>query len=229
MAPNIVILGPAGAGKTTQVDQLVTHQKYHSISLGEFLRSEQFLRTPLGRRLTRLLNAGLLIDDFTANTILFFMIQQAPTGQPLVIDGYPRNPQQAKKLKTIIAEKKMSIDIVFELDLSFEQAAERIKSQAYNDKTGKDEQVSNNHSNHSNQLVIEDFTDEAILNRHQSYQHEISFVRSELDGWAQYITIDASKPQEEVTGTLFNQLNKFNDKIGYSKLKGAAIKGTSVS
>jgi adenylate kinase len=222
MAPNIILLGPAGAGKSTQVDQLVTHQNYHPISLGQFLRSEQFLRSPMGVRVTRLLNTGLLIDDFTANTTLFSIIQQSPKDKPFVIEGFPRNAQQAEKLKKFTADNNISIDLILELNVSSELASNRIHDQAAREKSSEDDQFNDQINTQSNKIAIHNDTDEAIHNRLQSYNDEINSVREALNNWATYVVVDANKPREEITASLFDQLQQFNRKAE----KSAADKTT---
>ena len=208
MVPNIILLGPAGAGKSALVEQLVSYKNYHPISLGKILRSENFLRTPLGGRLIRFLNAGMLIDDFTANTILFSLIQQVPTAKPFVIDGYPRNLQQAKRLKAFTVESKISIDLIVELDLPLKRASERIRYQAIEDKSKEVDPVGYHPEIRSDDFVVKDHTYEAIRNRFLSYKAEIKGIRMEFEDWGKFTVIDADKPLEEVTDALFAQVSR---------------------
>ena len=182
---NIILLGPAGAGKSSQVAQIHLSKNCDPITLGSILRAARFLHSPLGKRLKPLLDAGHLIDDETANTIVFAHILEVPVGQGFILDGYPRNATQAKELKKFLHLNKITISAIVELDVSDEIASERIHIHSQLVKKG-----------------ISHFTDEtdvAIDNRIKSYREEIDGVRAELKGLAEYVVIDAGKSINAVT------------------------------
>jgi len=178
---NIILLGPAGAGKSSQVAQIHLSKNCDPITLGSILRAARFLDSPLGKRLKPLLDAGHLIDDETANTIVFAHMLEVPAGQGFILDGYPRNAAQAKELKKFLNLNKITISAIVELDVSDEIASERIHIHSQLVKKG-----------------ISHFTDEtdvAIDNRIKSYRE----VRAELKGLAEYVVIDAGKSINAVT------------------------------
>ena len=182
---NIILLGPAGAGKSSQVAQIHLSKNCDPITLGSILRAARFLDSPLGKRLKPLLDAGHLIDDETANTIVFAHMLEVPAGQGFILDGYPRNAAQAKELKKFLNLNKITISAIVELDVSDEIASERIHIHSQLVKKG-----------------ISHFTDEtdvAIDNRIKSYREEIDGVRAELKGLAEYVVIDAGKSINAVT------------------------------
>jgi len=184
-ASNIILLGPAGAGKSSQVAQIHLSKNCDPITLGSILRAARFLHSPLGRRLKPLLDAGHLIDDETANTIVFAHILEVPAGRGFILDGYPRNATQAKELKKFLHLNKITITAIVELDVSDEIASERIHIHSQLVKKG-----------------ISHFTDEtdiAIDNRIKSYREEIDGVRAELKGLAEYVVIDAGRSINAVT------------------------------
>ena len=182
---NVILLGPAGAGKSSQVAQIHLSKNCDPITLGSILRAARFLHSPLGKRLKPLLDAGHLIDDETANTIVFAHILEVPAGRGFILDGYPRNATQAKELKKFLHLNKITITAIVELDVSDEIASERIHIHSQLVKKG-----------------ISHFTDEtdvAIDNRIKSYREEIDGVRAELKGLAEYVVIDANKSINAVT------------------------------
>jgi adenylate kinase len=182
---NVILLGPAGAGKSSQVAQIHLSKNCDPITLGSILRAARFLHSPLGKRLKPLLDAGHLIDDETANTIVFAHILEVPAGRGFILDGYPRNAAQAKELKKFLHLNTIRISAIIELDVSDEIASERIHIHSQLVKKG-----------------ISHFTDEtdiAIDNRIKSYREEIDGVRAELKGLAEYVVIDAGKSINAVT------------------------------
>ena len=189
---NIILLGPAGAGKSSQVAQIHLSKNCDPITLGSILRAARFLHSPLGKRLKPLLDAGHLIDDETANTIVFAHILEVPAGRGFILDGYPRNATQAKELKKFLHLNKITISAIVELDVSDEIASERIHIHSQLVKKG-----------------ISHFTDEtdvAIDNRIKSYREEIDGVRAELKGLAEYVVIDANKSINAVTLEILGHL-----------------------
>ena len=182
---NIILLGPAGAGKSSQVAQIHLSKNCDPITLGSILRAARFLDSPLGKRLKPLLDAGHLIDDETANTIVFAHILEVPAGQGFILDGYPRNAAQAKELKKFLDLNDIKITAIIELDVSDETASERIHIHSQLVKKGLSH--------------FTDETDVAIDNRIKSYREEIDGVRAELKGLAEYVVIDAGKSINAVT------------------------------
>ena len=106
---NIILLGPAGSGKSSQVAQIHLHKKCDPVALGAIIRAARFLNSPMGKRLKPELDAGKLIDDETANTIVFAHILEMPKERGFILDGYPRNQAQAKALKHFLDLNKISI------------------------------------------------------------------------------------------------------------------------
>ena len=189
---NIILLGPAGAGKSSQVAQIHLHKKCDPISLGGILRAARFLNSPMGKRLKPQLDAGLLIDDETANTIVFAHILEMPKDCGFVLDGYPRNKAQAQELKKFLDLNDIQISAIIELDLPDEIASERIHIHAEMVKKGV--------------AHFTDETDVAIDNRLKSYRDEIDGVRDELRGYAKYPLIDASQSINAVTLKILEQI-----------------------
>ena len=182
---NIILLGPAGAGKSSQVAQIQLSRNCDPITLGSILRAARFLRSPLGKRLKPLLDTGHLIDDETANTIVFSHMLEVPAGRGFILDGYPRNAAQAKELKKFLHLNTITISAIIELDVSDEIALERIHIHSQLLKKG---------TSH-----FTDDTDLAIDNGIKSYREEIASVRAELKGLADYVVIDAGKSINAVT------------------------------
>ena len=182
---NIILLGPAGAGKSSQMAQIHLYTNCECISLGNILRAAGFLKTPLGKRVQRTIEAGQLIDDETANAIVFTHILELPKGRGFVLDGYPRNVDQAKEMIKFLALNKISLHAIIELDLPDEVASERIHVHAQLSQKGALQDV--------------DETDLAIDNRLKTYRDEIDGIRGEIKSLSKYVVIDANQPLNAVT------------------------------
>ena len=189
---NIILLGPAGAGKSSQVAQIHRHMNCDPITLGSLLRAARFLNSPMGKRLKPLLDSGQLIDDETANAIVFSHIVELTEGRGFILDGYPRNVAQAKELKKFLHANNIQISAIIELEVPDEIASERIHVHAQLVKKGI--------------AHFTDETDHAIDNRLKSYRDEIEGVRNELKGVAKYVVIDARQSINSVTLKILEQI-----------------------
>lgn len=94
--PRIVILGPQGAGKGTQAGRLARRFHIPTISAGEELRREMASGTPLGKRITKTMNAGILIDDQETNAVMSHRLHRPDCRRGWIADGYPRRMGQAR-------------------------------------------------------------------------------------------------------------------------------------
>ncbi|MBI3573232.1 MAG: nucleoside monophosphate kinase [Candidatus Kerfeldbacteria bacterium] len=94
--PRIIILGPQGAGKGTQAGRLVHKLHIPHISTGDILRDEMARGTPLGKQITRTMNAGRMIPDYQTNAVMRLRLKQSDCRQGWLVDGYPRSIEQAR-------------------------------------------------------------------------------------------------------------------------------------
>jgi adenylate kinase len=114
----IVLLGPPGAGKGTQAKQLAKRLTLPHISTGDILRQNVAGQTPLGKQAKDYMNKGLLVPDELVTKMLSDRFDQPDVKQGFILDGYPRNFNQAKVLDGILKQKEMKIDLVIDLDCS---------------------------------------------------------------------------------------------------------------
>jgi adenylate kinase len=114
----IVLLGPPGAGKGTQAKQLAKRLALPHISTGDILRQNVAGQTTLGKLAQDYMNKGLLVPDELVTKMLSDRFDQPDVKKGFILDGYPRNLNQAKVLDEILKQKNMKIDLVIDLDCS---------------------------------------------------------------------------------------------------------------
>ena len=73
---NIVIFGPPGAGKGTQSKFIVEKYKLFQLSTGEFLRKEIKNKSPLGLKISSIVNEGSLVSDEIVSKLIESIIEQ---------------------------------------------------------------------------------------------------------------------------------------------------------
>ncbi len=122
----IILLGPPGAGKGTQAKQLAKKLELPHISTGDLLRQNVTGGTALGKEAGDYMKKGLLVPDELVTKMLSARFTQADVKKGFILDGYPRNINQAKVLDGILKEKAMKIDLVFDLDCSEQVLIQRL-------------------------------------------------------------------------------------------------------
>jgi adenylate kinase len=111
----MVLLGPPGAGKGTQASAIAEHFGVPAISTGEMFRVEAGRRTPLGRRVAPLLDAGRLVPDDVAVAVVRERLAAPDAADGFVLDGFPRAVGQAEALDALLAADGYALDTVIEL------------------------------------------------------------------------------------------------------------------
>jgi adenylate kinase len=120
--PNILLLGPPGAGKGTQSSNIVERFGVEHVTTGDALRANKGMDisdldvaydTPGG-----FMNAGELVPDAVVNEIVKTALESA---DGYVLDGYPRNLDQAEYLDSIT-----DLDVVASLEVSREELVDRL-------------------------------------------------------------------------------------------------------
>lgn len=127
---NIILYGAPAAGKGTQCELLVEKYGYQHISTGQLFR-ELDDSTELGREIHEKISKGLLIDDETTSRLLKSKLDEIGN-VPVILDGFPRNLNQANILDTFFDNY-----IVINIDVEEQVALERTLGRLTCSKCGK--------------------------------------------------------------------------------------------
>ncbi len=102
----IIFLGAPGSGKGTVADQMVTKHGYKHISTGDIFRKIISEGTPLGVKVKDLIEGGNLVDDVTTWEVAKVALDELDlNNEKVILDGYPRNINQAELLENYMKEK----------------------------------------------------------------------------------------------------------------------------
>ncbi|ADQ66513.1 adenylate kinase [Halogeometricum borinquense DSM 11551] len=132
MGKHILLLGAPGAGKGTQSKRLASEFDLEHVTTGDALRANKDMDisdmdfeydTP-----REYMESGDLVPDDVVNEIVKTALQEA---DGYVLDGYPRNIEQAEYLTEIT-----DLDAVLYLDVSEEELVERLTGRRVCDDCG---------------------------------------------------------------------------------------------
>ncbi len=120
----LVILGAPGAGKGTQVEGLKDKLGLVHIATGDLLREAVRERTLLGQRAEKFITQGRLVPDDIVLELLEDKIGKEKDG--FILDGFPRNLFQGRKLDEILSRENRKLDLVLNLDVKESVIIERL-------------------------------------------------------------------------------------------------------
>ena len=123
----IVLIAPPASGKGTQAKLLCEKYKLVHISTGDLLREASTKDDELGSFLKSELQTGKLISDEIINKLLCNRLNQEDIKNGFVLDGYPRNINQASSLIDITDKLNISIKNVIYIDVPKEVIIERMQ------------------------------------------------------------------------------------------------------
>jgi adenylate kinase len=95
----IVLIGPPGAGKGTQCEQLAATLKIPHISTGHLLREYAGRSSAIGQQVRDFINAGNLVPNSLVMNVVEERTRRLDCYGGFILDGFPRTYAQAKLLQ----------------------------------------------------------------------------------------------------------------------------------
>jgi adenylate kinase len=133
---NLILLGPPGAGKGTQAARLTEDFHLPYIATGDMLRAAVKAGTPLGKQAKEYMDRGDLVPDEVIIGMILDCMEGPDCADGFLLDGFPRNVQQADSLEHAMREKSRAITAAMLIDVSDEEVVKRISGRRVCQKNG---------------------------------------------------------------------------------------------
>jgi len=105
----IILLGAPGAGKGTVGERLSKILNIPVISTGDLLREHVKGNTELGLKAKQYMDKGELVPDDIVISILLERIKMDDCKNGFILDGFPRNINQAKQIEEYMKDEKVKV------------------------------------------------------------------------------------------------------------------------
>jgi adenylate kinase len=127
----VLMIAPPGAGKGTQGELIAAHFGIPHIATGELLRDNVTRRTDLGVAVQKYLDRGELVPDgIVLDMVREALVAAKAAGGGYVLDGIPRNMEQARAAYKIGLELGMTADVALHLDADDAEVTRRLLARA---------------------------------------------------------------------------------------------------
>ena len=125
---NIIFIAPPAAGKGTYAKILAEKYNIPHISTGDLLREEASKSTDLGIKIKEIMKSGALVSDDVITELLKNRLLKDDCNNGYILDGYPRNLEQAKTYDELLKTINKQLGVVIFLDIDRELAMKRTLS-----------------------------------------------------------------------------------------------------
>ena len=123
---NIMLVAPPAAGKGTQAEKLVEKYNIPHISTGDILRDKSKEESEMGIYVRETLSSGKLVKDEITYELVKNRLQQDDCKNGFIIDGFPRNLDQAIHYDEILKSIGSNVGIVISIDIDRDILEKRI-------------------------------------------------------------------------------------------------------
>jgi len=208
---NLILLGMPGAGKGTQADLIKNKFHIPTISTGAILREVSNSNSPLAKKVSGFLDAGTLVPDEIIVEMLVQRVEEDDCKDGFILDGFPRNLDQAKSLENA----GIAISNVIFLKISESEIISRMSGRRVHLPSGRSYHIVHNPPKNEGrddetgeELVLrDDDKPEVIKKRLEVYFQETEplldfYINSEII----FDEVDASRSVEDVTNEIFKIL-----------------------
>jgi adenylate kinase len=122
----IIFLGAPGAGKGTQAAELARERKLVHVATGDLFRQALERGTELGLKAKSYMEKGVLVPNQITISMVMERLSAPDCAKGAILDGFPRNLEQAKALDKALSQEGKTIDKVVYIKVSEEELLKRL-------------------------------------------------------------------------------------------------------
>jgi adenylate kinase len=187
---NLLMVAPPGAGKGTQAKRLAERYEIEHLASGDLLRHELAVGSDIGQAAREYVERGDLVPD---NLVLRLVLDRAfiaaKKGGGYVLDGFPRNREQAEEAYAMTRqEEDLTLDAVVHLEVAHDELRRRMLARASADDRTDDRAAIIDHRldvyNHLTEPLLDYYRERGLL-----------------------LSVDGERPMDEVTQLLITALD----------------------
>jgi adenylate kinase len=203
---NLILFGPPGAGKGTQAGRLQEDFQLPFISTGDMLRTNVKEQTDLGKQAKEYMDAGELVPDQLIVAMITDRLQDEDARDGFILDGFPRNIEQAKALDKQLSELGRRVTAALLIDVPDEEVVRRLAGRRVCVKAGHNYHVEFDPPKHedvcdqdgSRLIQRDDDKPDVIKNRLRVYHENTEPLVEYYDEHGLMRRIDGTRPAAEV-------------------------------
>lgn len=214
---NIILLGPPGAGKGTQAQNICEKYNIPQISTGDMLRAAVKAGSELGKKAKAVMDSGGLVSDDIIIGLVKERIAEKDCVNGFLFDGFPRTIAQAEALKN----DAIKIDNVVEIKVKDEEIVQRMSGRRAHLTSGRTYHIIYNPPKVEGKDDItgedlvqrEDDNEDTVRSRLKVYHEQTSPLVDYYKSWQQndinapkYSSVEGVGSLEEVKTRIFNSL-----------------------
>lgn len=211
----LIILGPPGAGKGSQATFIKEKYNIVHISTGDIFREHLRNETELGKQAQVYMNKGQLVPDELTIELVKDRLSQDDVKDGFLLDGFPRNLDQAAALTDFLKSRNEDLDAVVNLNVDKASLVDRITGR----RMCKDCKASFHIKNYPPKVEgvcdhcggelyqREDDKEETVLKRIGVYEAETDPLIDYYNQFGLVLNIDGNQPLEEVRDQIFRGLD----------------------
>ncbi|MEK7171091.1 MAG: nucleoside monophosphate kinase [Patescibacteria group bacterium] len=117
----LIVFGPQGSGKSTQVKHLAQKYNLKVFEAGAKLRELSIVDENIHQQIT----SGQLVSNQILRQLVEDYVSQLPSDQGIIFDGYPRNQQQCQDFKELVEKYDWQVTLIY-IHLSDKSAKSRL-------------------------------------------------------------------------------------------------------
>ncbi len=210
----IIIMGPPGVGKGTQSKLLIDHFNIPHISTGMIFRDLADKGSTIGNIAKEYMSKGKLVPNDITDEIVRKRLSLDDTQKGFLLDGYPRNLEQAKMFDKLLAEKGWKVNAFIKIEAPTDLVVARISGRRVCSKCGSVYHIENNKPLKEGICDIEgakliqrnDDSEKTVQNRIDIYEDQTAQIVGYYEKTEKIIYVNGTKSIQEIQDKIMQAL-----------------------